>query len=315
MISSGQVGFGTASPAVSLHAANGNTPTLRLEQNGTSGFTPQTWDVAGNETNFFIRDATNGSTLPFRINPSSATSSLYIKPAEIALNDGGGNQDVRIEGDTEQNLFFTDASTDSVGIGTNTPNATETFSRFTVQGNDPTGNTYSSVISTGSGEAAFVLSRTGSVPARWLNYIRSGKTDLRWLANGNNQMILDTSGNLFVTAVNPSSRELKRDIQQLDGDAAVSALEKLEPVEYFYKADADNEHHVGFIAEDVPELVATKSHKAVDSMEIVAVVTKVVKGQQATIQQQRGVMENQQKSINELNERLNKLERQLQSQD
>ncbi len=60
----GRIGFGTGTPVVELHVKDGDTPTLRLEQDGSSGFTPQTWDVAGNETNFFIRDATNGSTLP-----------------------------------------------------------------------------------------------------------------------------------------------------------------------------------------------------------------------------------------------------------
>jgi len=74
----GRIGFGTKTPVTTLHAVNGNTPTLRLEQNGTSGFTPQTWDLAGNETNFFIRDATNGSTLPFRIRPSAPTSAIDV---------------------------------------------------------------------------------------------------------------------------------------------------------------------------------------------------------------------------------------------
>jgi hypothetical protein len=35
--------------------------------------------VAGNETNFFVRDATNGSKLPFRIEPNSPSSSLSIR--------------------------------------------------------------------------------------------------------------------------------------------------------------------------------------------------------------------------------------------
>lgn len=74
----GDVGFGTSTPAVNLHAVDGNTPTLRLEQNGSSGFTPQTWDVAGNESGFFIRDVTNGSTLPFRILPGAPSQSLVI---------------------------------------------------------------------------------------------------------------------------------------------------------------------------------------------------------------------------------------------
>ena len=65
----GRVGLGTANPVVELHVVDGDSPTLRLEQDGFSGFSAQTWDVAGNETNFFVRDATNGSTLPFRIEP------------------------------------------------------------------------------------------------------------------------------------------------------------------------------------------------------------------------------------------------------
>jgi len=76
--SDGDVGFGTSNPVVNLHAVDGNTPTLRLEQDGSSGFAPQTWDVAGNETNFFIRDVTNGSRLPFRIRPDAPTSSIDI---------------------------------------------------------------------------------------------------------------------------------------------------------------------------------------------------------------------------------------------
>ena len=55
-----------------------DTPGVRLEQTGTGGYTPQTWDVAGNEANFFVRDLTGGGRLPFRIRPGAPTSSLDI---------------------------------------------------------------------------------------------------------------------------------------------------------------------------------------------------------------------------------------------
>jgi len=81
----GRVGFGTSTPATELHSLDGETPTLRLEQNGSSGFSPQTWDVAGNETNFFIRDSSNGSTLPFRIRPAlTRTASTSAATATLA---------------------------------------------------------------------------------------------------------------------------------------------------------------------------------------------------------------------------------------
>ncbi|MCP4202550.1 MAG: hypothetical protein GY769_11520, partial [bacterium] len=64
----------------------GDTPTLRLQQDGSSGFAPQTWDVAGSETNFFIRDVTNGSSLPFRIRPGAPTSSIFIDvPGDVGI--------------------------------------------------------------------------------------------------------------------------------------------------------------------------------------------------------------------------------------
>lgn len=74
--STGRVGFRTSTPVLDLHAATGNTPALRLEQNGSSGFTAQTWDIAGNESVFFVRDVTNGSKLPFKIQPGAPTNSI-----------------------------------------------------------------------------------------------------------------------------------------------------------------------------------------------------------------------------------------------
>ena len=39
----------------------------------------------------------------------------------VVFNDAGANVDFRVEGDTDANLLFVDASTDRVGIGTNAP--------------------------------------------------------------------------------------------------------------------------------------------------------------------------------------------------
>jgi hypothetical protein len=76
--SAGDLGLGTSNPAVDLHVVSGNTPTLRLDQDGSSGFTAQIWDVAGNETNFFVRDVTHGSKLPLRIFPDANGDSLVL---------------------------------------------------------------------------------------------------------------------------------------------------------------------------------------------------------------------------------------------
>jgi hypothetical protein len=76
--STGRVGLRTATPVLDLHIATGNTPAHRLEQTSAGGFTAQTWDIAGNEANFFVRDVTGGSRLPLRIRPGAPTSSIDI---------------------------------------------------------------------------------------------------------------------------------------------------------------------------------------------------------------------------------------------
>ncbi len=98
---------------------------------------------------------------------------------------------------------------------------------------------------------------------------------------------LHMASGAYVTAggtwTDASSREYKDDIKELSAAGAMSALEGLSPVTFKYKAGED-ERHVGFIAEDVPELVATKDRKGMSPMDVVAVLTKVVKEQQEAMQ-------------------------------
>jgi hypothetical protein len=88
-----------------------------------------------------------------------------------------------------------------------------------------------------------------------------------------------TSGGVWTDA---SSRNLKENINALTSEQALDALEGLQPVTYNYKADKE-EGHVGFIAEDVPDLVASKDRKGMSPMDVVAVLTKVLQEQQQTI--------------------------------
>jgi hypothetical protein len=92
-------------------------------------------------------------------------------------------------------------------------------------------------------------------------------------------------GNVQVTGVltQASSIALKENVAALSGQEAMAALQGLSAVKFAYKADERKEQHVGFIAEDVPDLVATSDRKAVSAMDIVAVLTKVVQEQQKTM--------------------------------
>ena len=80
-----------------------------------------------------------------------------------------------------------------------------------------------------------------------------------------------------------SSRDYKENIRELTYDEARLALLELSPSKYNYKVDQDDEY-LGFIAEDVPDLVATKDRKGLSPMDIVAVLTKVVQKQQEEIE-------------------------------
>lgn len=78
MHSNGFIGINTSTPGAHMHISHGNSPSVRLDQDGSSGFSAQAWDVAGNETNFFVRDVTNGGTLPFRIRAGAPAASIYV---------------------------------------------------------------------------------------------------------------------------------------------------------------------------------------------------------------------------------------------
>ena len=62
----------------------------------------------------------------------------------------------------------------------------------------------------------------------------------------------------------------------------MQALDGLRPSRFNYKVDKEDEY-VGFIAEDVLELVATKDRKGLSSIDLTAVLAKVVQEQQRTI--------------------------------
>lgn len=100
--SSGKVGLHTATPAKDLHMLTGDTPAIRLEQSNASGFTPQTWDIAGNEANFFVRDVTGGNRLPFRIRPGAPTSSIDIAASgNVGIGTPAPQQKLHVAGNTQ----------------------------------------------------------------------------------------------------------------------------------------------------------------------------------------------------------------------
>jgi len=252
----GRIGVKTSAPVVDIHVVEGNTPTLRLDQDGSDGFNPQVWDIAGNETNFFIRDVSNGSALPFKIFPGADTNALVID-AESKV--GVGIQNV----------------TENVQLQVNTAKPNAALFRST------DGNNVAFLLIENANSTDFNQTGVGSFNDSLI--LRAGDAT-RLTVEADGSLTSDTGASLTVGGVwtDASSRALKHDITELSADDAMATLEGLSPVTYRYNVDPA-EQYVGFIAEDVPDLVAMNHRKGLAPMEIVAVLTQVVKQQQAQI--------------------------------
>ncbi|HCN09583.1 MAG TPA: hypothetical protein DIT01_16765, partial [Lentisphaeria bacterium] len=123
----------------------------------------------------------------------------------------------------------------------------------------------------------------------WYENATYGAERMRLKKNGNLGVANDNPGQMFQVAgaycdganwVSVSTRDAKKNIEPLSLDVALQTLADLDPVTFEYKDARTPDGHVGFIAEDVPEIVATPDRKGLVSMDIVGVLTAVVKEQQ-----------------------------------
>ena len=269
--STGRLGLRTGTPVLDLHISTGNTPAIRQEQTSAGGFTAQTWDIGANEANWFVRDVTGGSRLPLRIRPGAPTSSIDI--------NASGNVGIGTASPS-RSLEVANAIVPAIGFRNSGQPVNQKYWEFSVAGTQLRG---------------VVQNDANSTEAFWLQVIRGAGNAITSVnfPSGNigvgitnpTNPIQHSSGALLTAGgvwTNSSSRERKQDICDLDSVEARDAFLKLEPIKYAYKTDP-NEHHVGFIAEDVPDLVATSDRKGLSPMDIVAVLTKVVQDQQKTI--------------------------------
>jgi hypothetical protein len=112
---------------------------------------------------------------------------------------------------------------------------------------------------------------------------------------GNGNGAYCTTGGVWTDA---STRASKDNIAPLSETDAIATIMALKPKTYNYKNT--EETHVGFIAEDVPDLVASEDRKGLSPMDIVAVLTKVMQKQSKTLDKQNKKLSKQQRQINKL---------------
>lgn len=228
--STGRVGLRTSTPVLDLHIATSNTPAIRLEQNNSGGFTAQTWDIAGNEANFFVRDVTSGSRLPFRIRPGAPTSSI----------------DISADGD--------------VGVGTASPDE-----KLHVEGSD--GDTTILVRETNgtdTGRRMLDMENNGDVQVAYTDTSATKTWGLNLTTNGTQMVINDGStagviemtinsgGNVTIggTLTELSDRDSKTNIVDVSPEEVLAKVANLPISTWTSKADDSKVRHLGPMAQD-----------------------------------------------------------------
>jgi len=267
----GNVGIGTTDPQADLHIRSADAR-IRLHD----ALTGQAWDIytGGDPGDLEFEDRQFGTT-PFIIQAKTGNIGMGTEDPEgsLDIDDAIKFQTDNLNTLNQSHRLYFDEADDNNNFG---------FSLIYAGDADPTfeGTTF-----TLPANKFFIVrhesSQTGTVALtieRNSGNVGIGTTD------PDNPLEMGSGAHVTAGGVwtNASSRELKENISDLTFSNALSALEQLNPVTYNYKVDKQ-EAYVGFIAEDVPDIVATNDRKSLSPMDIVGVLTKVVQEQQKAI--------------------------------
>ena len=274
--SQGRVGLRNSAPVLDVHITTSNTPAIRLEQNNAGGFTAQTWDIGANEANFFVRDLTAGSRLPFRVRPGAPTSSLDITSAgNVGIGTAGATNPLHAENNSAAlfTTFITNTNAAGPGLAVRTGGA-GTQRAFTVQtvATDNLVVLGNGNVGVGVAAPAVRLHTTGGVRFAGVTSCGSGIQ-----SNG--------SGDLSCIV---SSRQFKNITGDLPTDVATANVMAMRVQTGSYKQTPDVPEH-WLIAEEVgaidPALVGLADGKpyVVKTQNIVADLVAVVQQQQRRI--------------------------------
>jgi hypothetical protein len=308
--SSGRLGIKTAVPGLNIHISTGDTPAQRFEQTSASGFTAQTWDIGANEANFFVRDLTGGSRLPFRIRPGAPTSSIDINAsgnvgigtASPGLNSGSATHILTVHGGTTRGMLeLVNAQADALG------NTTGQVGFFATANTAANGKQVAAILSDTAGTTA--LDRGGNL--RMFTKANGGALTerMRIEENGAIRLIslpscgagIQSDVNGFLSCI-VSSRQFKNITGELPSNVALANIMALRPQTGSYKETPDVPEH-WLIAEEVaevdPALIGLNEGKphVVKTQNVVADLVAVV-------QHQVTLLERQQQRIDALERRL-----------
>jgi hypothetical protein len=308
----GDVGIGTTSPTAKLHIGGSagvdgiKFPDGTLQTTAAPGGSGL-WSASGSDIFYNSGNVGIGTTSPatkldvngaITLSPSGAVAGpSLVNSVDGVLVTGGATSGIRFnnQDNTLELMRITNAG--NAGIGTTSPAAKLEVAGFPPLTNDPV--------------AIRITNLRSSLGLFWeLRAYDSGAggpfgrfSVFGGISGGADKLVITTTGNVGIGTIAPtnplemasgahvtaggvwtdaSSRQYKENISNLTPEEAIAALEKLNPVKFNYKVEKDEEY-VGFIAEDAPDLVATKDRQSLSPMDIVAVLTKVVQQQQKKI--------------------------------
>ena len=276
--SSGNLGLGTATPVLDLHINTTDTPAIRLEQNNSGGFTAQTWDIAGNEANFFVRDVTSGSRLPFRIRPGAPTSSIDIA-ANGNVGVGTASPNARVDLKQIEDTFI-----GSLHLRRATTN--DTWAVATGQDNNLY-FAYANDASLANAAADFTVNPLVLTANNRVG-IGTNAPDQKLSVNGDASK---TGGNTWLAFSDVRLKNIRGPF-----NSGLKAVMQLQPLRYEYRADnplgiTPNGEHIGFAAQAVqkviPEAVTANSsgYLMLNSDPILWTMLNAIKEQQKEIEQ------------------------------
>ena len=178
----------------------------------------------------------------------------------------------RIESGTPTNSLYIDSG-GSVGIGTAAPAEALHISSLSPRIRFEDNNSQNWNIEASSSGFS-VVNVTNNRPAIFVS-----------IDAMSNALIIDPDGvSINGTIRISSSRSLKQDIRRLNPQEARTAVQHLSPVHFRYK-DGDQQQ-LGFIAEDLPALIATEDRKGLRPMDVVTLLTSVVQQHDEKLEQQ-----------------------------
>ncbi|MEM9918686.1 MAG: tail fiber domain-containing protein [Bacteroidota bacterium] len=304
----GNVGIGINTPVVEAHIRDGDSPTLRLDQDGSAGFGSQIWDIAGNETNFFIRDVNNSSSLPFRLRPGAPSNSIYID-AQGDIGLGTENP-----GDNALQVEAGDVYVKSGNVGINVaPSATLAL--------DVLGSSQFTGSSLFTGDmSAFLTTGASFVTPGFSTVLRIDATNTRvGIGKSDPGHLLELSADDAVKPnggswTAPSDRRLKTNI--VDFTDGLNKVMQIRPVKFHYNGKLGyptDKEFIGVVAQEMQEVAPYtikalnqnregENYLAFDPGAVTYLLVNAVQEQQEIIDAQKEEIENLKAQLSEVAE-------------